>query len=149
VAVGLAESENKEVELAAVGPATAQPAATTGDGRKTAGWVAIGFGGVALGVGLLGGALALGKKGTLEDNCTPTDEGTLCPNEYEGDLDAYRAAGAVATVGFIAGALGLGAGAVLLLTAPDPAPKAGGSKVTPPRVDAWIGAGRAGLRGSF
>jgi hypothetical protein len=143
--VTLAESETKRVELL---PLRAGESPSAGDGRRTAGWIAIGFGGVAMSVGLLGGALALGKKGSLDDGCNASG---ACPPEREGDLDAYRAAGTVATIGFIAGAVGIGAGAVLLLTAPEPAAaqSAPSSRRSGARVGAWIGFGRLGIAGTL
>jgi hypothetical protein len=145
--VTVAESESKSVDLAPIRPAPEAPADDdAGAGRRTAGWVAIGFGGIALGVGIVGGVLALGAKGTLDDECG--SEGG-CPPEHEGDLDTFRTAGAISTIGFVIGTLGIGTGVVLVLTAPDAKPTGATSAARAPSLRGWVGLGRAGVSGSF
>ena len=72
-----------------------------------------------------------------------------CPNDkcVEGssgadDVDAFRSLRTVSTVGYVIGAIGVGAGVTLWLTAPKPAEKTA-------RVGAWVGPSSAGLRGAF
>ncbi|MEJ7729381.1 MAG: hypothetical protein WKG00_09200 [Polyangiaceae bacterium] len=137
----LDDGDRKRIELA---PLVAGIDPDSAGGRRTAAWVAFGVGGAGLGVGLVAGAIALGKKGDLDDACGQ-DHG--CPVANEGDLDGYRSAGVVSTVGFVVGGLGAATGALILLTLPgETGQRAGRAR---PSIGGWVGAGRAGLTGSF
>jgi len=87
---------------------------STGQGQRTAGYIALGVGGVGLVVGGVVGVLALGKKGDLDDNCTDSK----CGPDYHGDVDSYDTLRLLSTIGFGVGIAGAATGAVLLLTAP-------------------------------
>lgn len=116
-----------------------------GSSNKTLAVVALGVGGVGLAVGAVTGILAMGKHGDLESACP---NGT-CPSDRQSDVDSYKTMGAISTVGFIVGVVGVGAGAVLWLTAPKETaanknPRYAGAKVTP-----YLGLGSAGVTGTF
>lgn len=110
-----------------------------GPSRATLGIVALGVGGAGLALGAVTGILAITKHADLEDQCG----GDPCAPEHQGDVDSYHTLGTLSTIGFIAGGVGIGAGAFLILTAPDPAPRQG----------AWIapriGLGYLGAEGRF
>ncbi|WP_437671672.1 tetratricopeptide repeat protein [Sorangium sp. So ce131] len=104
----------------AASPALAQEAgpapAPASSGRRTLAFVVGGVGAAALGGSLIAGALALGTKGDLEDECK--DPGACSP---EG-MDLKARGQTLTTTGTVLGAVGLagiGAGLVLLLTAPE------------------------------
>jgi hypothetical protein len=73
-----------------------------------------GLGAVGLVVGSITGALVLGKKGTIEDNC----EGTRCNAAGKEAADSAKSLGLVSTIGFGVGIAGLATAAVLVLTEP-------------------------------
>lgn len=122
-------------------PVAPQPAAA-GSSRKTLGFVALGVGVVGVGLGAVTGILALGKHGTLADACP-----NGCPPSAQSDIDGYHTMGLLSTVGFIAGGVGLAAGAVLLITAPkaDAAPKTTSRGFVSP----YVGPGTLGALGRF
>lgn len=111
-----------------------------GSGARTAAWVLIAVGGVGLGVGTGAAIFASIKKGDLDKNCKPDLD--HCPEASRGVVDEYNTARTASTVGFIAGGVGVAAGAVLLATSPKP--KRDKAHVTP-----WIGLGSAGMLGTF
>lgn len=111
---------------------------------------ALAVGGTGVVLGSIFGLLAIGKKGTVDDEC----EGSVCRSE------AGRSAGetgstfaTVSTVGFVIGALGIGTGVTLLLLQKDvepkePAPDAARVRVRPEIVVGERG-GFVGARGTF
>ncbi len=125
-AAGAGADEADDEESAPVGPGDPR---VTWDGadQRAAGWVAISAAGVGLGIALITGAAAIVQGSDLDERCP---EG-VCPADAAADVadhDAYRAA---STVGWIfAGTFGA-AGTILLLTAPDDAPSAGGAAAGP------------------
>jgi hypothetical protein len=121
-----AKADNKTIsipvlELAPVAPASAPtaPAETTPapvqvrtSSRSPAGWVAMGFGVVGLGVGTYFGLQAMSDQKKADEKC-PSD---VCQGDgLSNNQDAIKAAN-LATVGFGVGIVGLGVGTVLLLT---------------------------------
>lgn len=108
-----------------------------GKTRRTVGYVALGVGGVGLITGVTAGLLMVGKKGQLNSAC-PND---VCPPSAHGDLDGFRTARTVSTVGYTAAVVGVGLGALLVIAAPKPMNTA--------KVTAFVGPREAGLRGSF
>lgn len=128
-------------DAAPASPAPAGRDATTKPSsmHKTLGVVALGVGGAGVVLGAVTGILALGKHGSLADSC---NDG-VCPPSAQGDIDSYHTMGTLSTIGFIAGGVGLGAGVVLLLTAPKGAPKKEAA-ITP-----VIGLGTIGAQGRF
>jgi hypothetical protein len=74
--------------------------------------VALAAGGVGLAVGGVFGALALGKRGTLDQECTANK---ICPPSAQGTLDSLKTMSTVSTIAFIAGGVGVAAGVVLFV----------------------------------
>jgi hypothetical protein len=162
----VAEGSNQSVSLvleggtdapaaAAVGPAQAPsgtpappaspdsspaPPATGGGGswNKTAGYIAGSVGAAALIEGVITGVIALGKHSDLSKSCT-----NGCPPSESSALSSYHTVGALSTVGFVVGAIGLAGGAVLIFTAPKE-PQASGIRVVP-----YVGFGSAGAVATF
>jgi hypothetical protein len=89
-------------------------AGTSDSSRKILMYGAAGLGAAGLAVGSITGALVLGKKGTIEDNCV----GTLCNAQGKEAADGAQSLGLVSTIGFGVGIAGLATAAVLLFTEP-------------------------------
>jgi len=100
------------------------------------GWIAVGVGGVGLGVWAAAGLAALGRAGDLQ-----CDSGR-CPTAPDdvGSLNALRTA---SMVGFWAGLGSIAAGTTLLLTAPR------ARRPRPAALEPWIGIGAGGARAVF
>jgi hypothetical protein len=129
--VQLSERQDQQVVLAvtappesvAAPPAQISPAAEPsrgGSAQRTWGWLSLGLGGAGLATGLIAGFIMLDEKSKLDGVCTET-----CPSESEDDLAAFRSARTVSFIGYGVGIVGLGAGALLLLTAPRAEPERG------------------------
>jgi hypothetical protein len=116
--VMLAERAHEDVELelepappprdpiAAPAPAPERTAST-----PTLGWVIAGSGLAFTAVGAITGVMALNHKSELDAACRPG-----CPASSAGDIRAFRSERTLSYVGFGLGALGLGAGAYLIVT---------------------------------
>jgi hypothetical protein len=117
-------------------PPVADAAPEASSAQRAWGWVALGAGGVGIVLGSVTGAIALAKKGEIDDSKACRDNRCL---PIEKDLvNSYNAMNSVASVGFIAGGA-LGAlGVVLLLTAPSET-----------SAQAYVGPLSAGVRGRF
>src|SRR5262249_9765520 len=120
---GLAEAKLTLERIPGAAPDAAAPASGTekdkgpvGTAKKdhTLAYVAFGVGGAGLVFGGVTGLMALGKHGDLEGRCP----GGKCPTDASDDVDSYKTVGTLSTVGFIVGAVGVAAGAVLWFTAP-------------------------------
>lgn len=118
---------------------------TPGKAQRIAGWSAMGVGGLGLVVGGIAGILVMTKHSsdTISNGCSNDH----CPNTLADSVDSYNTARTISTVGFVAGAVGIGTGLSLLLTLPKARPTSSAS--LSPHISPWIGAGSAGLRGSF
>lgn len=81
---------------------------------RTAGYVSLGIGGVALGIGVLGGLMTMSAKNAADAHC-PT---TGCDGEGSSAQDRGKTWSNVGTVGFVVGGVGLLTGAGILLLAP-------------------------------
>jgi hypothetical protein len=79
------------------------------------GWTALAVGGLGVGAGIFAGMRASSKHDSLKKHCPDG----ACPPPYHSELDEFRSLRTVSTIGYVVGAVGLGAGAVLLLTAKD------------------------------
>jgi hypothetical protein len=157
--VTLATGEKKVIELrlSPTDPASSEPpesatdtgtnktdnrldasAGSKGSKQRTIGWVSLGLGGVAAIASAAAGILVLSTRKQLDDgaNCN----GTVCLSTERDRLETYNRMRTLSTVGLVVGAVGLGAGTTLLLTAPKP---------KEPGVTAWVGIGSMGVRGSF
>jgi hypothetical protein len=88
------------------------------------------------------GALFLGKRSSLNDQCPLGPD--RCPPSAQGDVDDYRLLGTLSPVGFVAGGALAAGGAMLLLTAPRSASPSQGRWLAPA-----VGLGYAGVRGAF
>jgi hypothetical protein len=140
--VRMEKAERKQIELKAappsqvpaktlpeptIAPAPAkEPSPPTGSSEADAGtsngsrkvWMygAGGLGVAGLLVGSITGAIVLGKKGTIEDNC----DSTRCNAAGKDAADSAQSLGLVSTIGFGVGLAGLATAAVLLFTEPKP-----------------------------
>ncbi|WP_437644285.1 tetratricopeptide repeat protein [Sorangium sp. So ce362] len=106
---------------ASAGPALPPKQGPQGAGSstwRTAGWIGAGVGAVGIGVGAAFGLRALGKKGDAEAYC---NEANVCGEQGIRLQEQGTTAGTISTVAFLVGAAALGAGAVLIFTAPSPA----------------------------
>ncbi|MBN2193430.1 MAG: hypothetical protein JW751_11495 [Polyangiaceae bacterium] len=152
--VALREGESQNVVLvftaqpsttaADTDPVAASPeaddrgASRGGTSRRTWAYVAFGVGGAGLITGTIAHALAKGKESDLDRVC----DHELCPTDAQRDIDTYDTLKTVAPAGVVLGIAGVGAGAVLLFTAPHDKPRSG-------RVAPYLGVGSAGLKGVF
>lgn len=100
----------------------------------------IGLAGLVVGVGA--GVTGSSKHSVLSGECN-TASGT-CPSSAANDLDAFHAWRAVSTIGYVVGAAGVAAGAVLFLTVPSP--RALGPAGT---TALYVGPASCGLTGAF
>jgi hypothetical protein len=117
-------------------------------GSMIPGFVVMGVGVAAVGVGIATGVVAMGKADELSTNCPVR---SACPPDNESLEDDARLFGTVSTVGFIVGGAALAGGAVLLWLRPggggggdEPEPAAAGVTIEP-----LVGPGAFGIRGTF
>jgi len=126
---------------------------------KTLGFVLIGVGGAGVALGSIFGALALGRRSTLDSACNPKSN---CPLESQPDIDSLHSLATVSTVGFAVGGVGLATGLIVLLTSKSQAgaevksastaPSAGGEPgrpLTRLSVTPFVGPRSFGFEGSF
>jgi hypothetical protein len=117
--VTLREGEERALEVAA-GAASPRPTTMpkyvdSGDsGQKTLGYVIAGVGVAGLVTGAIAGVIVLGDKSTVEANC---DENKHCNQEGLDAAEHGKTFGVITTVGLVTGAIGLGAGTYLILSA--------------------------------
>ena len=106
-----------------------------GSAQRTWGYVALGVGGAGLITGVATGVVMLDKKSSLDSACDAS-----CPPTAQNDLDSFRTARTTSFIGYGVGLAGIGAGALLLLTAPSEEDA---------RLVPLLGPGQVGLRGTF
>lgn len=115
---------------------------TTGGGgtQRLLGYVALGVGGASLAVGVITGSMATSRHSEASRECPDFKcfEGTAGADAVRG----FRTLSTVSTVAYVAGAVSLATGGVLLLTAPSGKPKR--AQVAP-----YLGLASAGVAGSF
>lgn len=104
--------------------------------QSTAGWAAVGVGAGGLVLGAVTGALAMGKRGSLDcpDNVCPA--GT-----EEAQIKKYDTLRTLSSVGIITGGILAAAGVTLLLTAPSSRERA---SLVP-----YVGVASTGIKGTF
>jgi hypothetical protein len=128
VEVELAEGGSQSLAVAPGAPLPAEPAPAPaavsgapsdakpsgGHDTRLIGWIAGGVGVAGLGVGLTTGLMALGKKSITDEQCSSRLQ--LCTAEGRDAAAAGRTLAVVSTVGWVVGALGVGAGVYFILT---------------------------------
>ncbi len=87
-----------------------------GSSQRTVGFIVGGVGVAGLAVGAITGLIAIGKNNDSKQLC-PTS-GACASSAAVDDADSAKKLGTVSTIAFIAGGLGVGFGAALVLTAP-------------------------------
>ncbi len=133
VTVPKLDAEDKPA-VAATSPPT--PATTTtppparggddGSGQRTLGFIVGGVGLVGVGVGAVTGLMAMSKNNQSKDKCP--NAGACADRAGVDANDSAKTLGLVSTIGFIAGGVGLAAGAFLIFTA---GPSKTGLRVVP------------------
>ncbi len=120
-------------------PVTAPPPAdcgtSAGSSTKTLGYVMVGVGVVGVAVGAVTGAMVLGKKSTIDSEC---DANKACSQAGLDAADSARTLSTVSTVGFIVGAVGVGAGAIFIVSS-------GGNKAPRTALTTSMAPGGAGV----
>lgn len=122
-------------------PPAAPPAALEpdGSGQRTVSYVTFGLGGAGLLAGTITAIVAANQHADLQRLCV----NDRCPLSALSKLDSYHTVGTASTVSFLAGGMGVAAGAILFFTAPR-------AKASPaPRLGAQLGPGTLGLSGRF
>jgi tetratricopeptide (TPR) repeat protein len=133
---------------AAKDSSSSPPPERKGKTQETIGWVSLGVGAAGVAVGVVTGSIAAGKHaGFTDPPCN--DDLKTCPAEFQDDIDSYNTLRPVSSVGFIVGGVGLGVGAVLLLTLPRGGARYSTSNSSGVTVTPWIGPASAGFRGTF
>ncbi len=132
--VVVAAGRTEEVDVKLV------PDGTRGSIRRPIGIVVTGVGAAGLVAGAVTGILAIGAHDDLSKTCAAG----LCPDGDAAKIDAYHTLGTVSTVSLVAGGVLAATGAVLWITAP----RAGGPSAAR-RITPLVGAGTAGVRGTF
>jgi hypothetical protein len=106
---------------------------------------AFGVGGAGLVMGAVSGALFLGKLSGLDARCPRR----RCDSREQPELDAARRLGTISTTGFVVGAVGVAAGAILLGLRPGGARVGGQRAAAQAAVTPWIGPSAGGVAGRF
>jgi hypothetical protein len=133
--------EAPETPEAAPDEATPEAAETPqASWRKPATYAAFGVGGAGLVVGSIAGVLAITKHSKLADACADGH----CPPSRENDVQSYRTAGTISTIGFVVAGVGAAAGVVLIFTAPNAHP----SEMQAARVTPFVALGNDGASGA-
>ncbi len=101
-----------------------------GEGQRVVGWVGLGVGVAALGLGTAFGILTLSKKSDASGHCA----GTECDATGVADQDEAHRDATVSTLAFGVGLVSLGIGAWLTLTAGPSSPRPSSSAPAPPSL---------------
>jgi len=104
--------------------------------QRAIGIALLGVGGAAVVVGSIFGLRALDTKSHLDDACGP---GKACPPDQQHEISSLKTQSVLATVGFIAGGVGLAAGTVVLLTTPSSTTKPSSALSVGPMSVSWHG----------
>ncbi len=108
-------------------------------------YIAFGVGGAGIAAGVVTGLLAMGAKSSAQGGCVDG----RCPPATWGDVDSAHSFATISTVAFIVGGVGVGAGVVSLLVGGKSSARATGTGGAKPHATPWIGAGSAGVTGTF
>ncbi|WP_197041118.1 PEGA domain-containing protein [Chondromyces apiculatus] len=137
----------KKKEEAAKAARALQPLPSSSSKPPLPALIALGAGAAGVAVGSVFGILAFTGTASTKDHCA----GNICPNERDvvDSRDAALRNGTISTVGFVVGGVGIATGLVLLVTS-----TSSSRPTTSPARDAatlrpWIGAGQAGVVGTF
>ena len=104
--------------------------------------------GIGVTVGAVTGLLSISSSSAAKSTCSDN----RCPRSAQSDIDSAQTTATVSTIAFAAAGVGILVGSIALLVgdrvvdAKEPSAEAARVRV---RVTPWIGAGQAGLRGSF
>jgi hypothetical protein len=107
--------------------------------------------GVGVAVGAVSGLMSISSTGAAKSVCTDN----ACPRSAQSDIDSAHTTATISTVAFAVAGVGLLVGGIALVVgdhaatdaeARDASAQSSRSRV---RVTPWIGAGQAGLRGTF
>jgi hypothetical protein len=112
VIVAEGASPSIEVRAGALVAGPDMPSQPAGS-HRTAGWVVGGIGVVGLGVGVVAGVLTLDRKSTVDANCNADKR---CNQAGYDAAQSGKTLGMITTAGLVAGAIGVGVGAYLLLS---------------------------------
>lgn len=126
-------------------PKKTQRSAPTAVKPSGSAWVYVGFGVAGAGalVGSVTGIMALSKSSSVKEDCVDG----RCPPAAHDDLDSARRYGTVSTLAFVVAGVGAGVGVYALLASGESSPERRASRER--RLDAWVGPGSVGARGSF
>jgi predicted RNA-binding protein with TRAM domain len=122
------------------------PAPTTSHAPTALTWVGVALAGAGVAVGTVAGIVSLSKKSLLENECA----NKICGPSSYATLDSANSFATMSTIAFAAAGVGAGVAVVTLLVGHSTSSAPPASQ--PPealRVSPWIGAGAAGVRGSF
>jgi hypothetical protein len=120
--------------------------ADSGSGQRTVGFIVGGVGVAGIAVGAVTGLMAMSKSSDAKASCA--NDGPCGDRNAVDASDSARTLGLVSTIGFIAGGVGLAAGAALVFTAPkegDTGTKKTGSAPAQVRISPSAGPSSAGL----
>jgi hypothetical protein len=118
------------------------------NGMRIASFAALGVGAVGLGVGTVFGLQSMSKRSEADELCPDPNR---CPvsqrDKVEGLDDDARKAQTLATIGFIAGGVGVAAGVTLFLLSGKKQDQTALQRG--PTIHPWLGLGSAGVTGTF
>jgi hypothetical protein len=125
----------------------AAPAESGSNGLRIASYAALGVGAAGLGLGTVFGLQSMSKRSSADDLCPDANR---CPvskkDQVEGFDDDARQAQTLATIGFIAGGVGVATGITLLVLS---SKKDDASALHGPTIHPWVGLQSAGVTGTF
>lgn len=101
--------------------------------------------GVGLIAGTVTGMLTLSKASSVKDQCV----GSKCPRTVHDDIDSAKSMGTISTISFAVAGVGAAVGVIGVLLPTSSAPSEGGASTSKPRVTPFVGAGSAGVAGTF
>lgn len=109
-------------------------------------WVGVGVAVVGAAAGTVTGLVSMGKTSDVESGCGANNK---CPPSTHDALDGARSFATISTVSFIVAGAGAGLAVVALVMGRRPSHAEATASTPAPRVSPWVGAGSAGVVGSF